>query len=155
MIAVPGYLHISHLNRKIDFDDSSANNNGGTASVIKGKLKNPSDIKKFNVIEVAVKFLNSSVDQTRFHYETAIMSSLPDSPYIAKLLGYCETPMAIIMPYYSLTMTSVFTESKLGKEELASKAALEIALGMELLHDKGIVHFDLKPGKLDTWHGIL
>ena len=152
-IALPGQLLIKNIDRVIDLEttgDSSSFKSGGTASVLRGMLKDPRLVSQHGFIDVAVKIINgrSAMELESFKYEVCIMSSLPESPYIVKLVGYSMRPMSIVMKYYSMSLADMILHRKLESEEGLLKCSLETARGMEIIHSKDIIHFDLKPGMI-------
>ena len=157
-ISVPGHLMVEDLNEFVEFSDVkdlSSHKTGGTAHVVMGKLRNSKDVHKHGFFDVAVKFFHSNAENHKsfyanFRYEVSLMSALPDSPYLAKLIGYTENPMVIIMKRYLSSLAECLEQPGFFKdyETRRFKASIEIALGMEVIHSKNIVHFDLKPGNL-------
>ena len=145
------------MNRKIDLgfedgDASSSIKSGGTANVVFAKLKDSRLIEKHQVTDVAVKLLhgNRNTDPEMFEsfrYEIALMSALPESPYLVKLIGFSMDPMAIVMRRYSSSLQEFLDSSNIFNDDRTRRKAMtEIALGMGLVHSKNIIHFDLKPG---------
>ena len=145
---------IRDLYSAVDMDLSGTGNSksGGTASVTIGKLKDPELIARHQVVDVAVKilFANEKTDPKlveSFKYEVAIMTSLPESPYLIKTIGYCDKPMSIVMKFYPMNMQELLDRGNFFGYQLEKhQASMEIALGMQLIHGKDIIHFDLKPG---------
>ena len=125
---------------------------GGTASVVNAKLIDPSLIEKHRISDVAVKLVkgeNEKAIDESFKYEVAIMSALPESPYLVQFIGYCTKPLAIVMKKYAMSLQDCFQNSEFFLDESKKlKAAKEIAMGMQIVHSKNIIHFDLKPGKM-------
>ena len=156
-ISVPGYLLVENLGDFIQFpndQDSLSTKSGGTAHVIMAKLKDANAPQKYGFTDVAVKFVHSDAKNYKkiyenFRYEISLMSAIPDSPYIVKMVGFCNHPMTIIMKQYMTNLAECLENKSFFKEHQSRrlKASLEIALGMEIIHSKDIVHFDLKPGK--------
>ena len=109
-------------------------------------------IEQFGVLEVAVKYIHGDINRDKivvesFKYEVSIMASLPESPYLVKMIGYCTNPMTIVMKYYPLNLAESFlTLNFIKTREERLKCSLEVAMGMALIHSKDIIHFDLKPG---------
>jgi serine/threonine protein kinase len=120
---------------------------GGTASVVKGHIKTPSMIENLQFTDVAIKIMHSSDANESLKYEVSIMASLPASPYLVKLVGYSLNPIAVIMKYYPLSLADmILNQDFMENDESKLKCCIEIARGMELVHSKEIIHFDLKPG---------
>ena len=156
-VALPGYLLIDNLFKSVKFDskteDASNIQSGGTATIKRGILLTKRLISKHNIIDVAVKFINGDRITSpdifdSFKYEISIMSSLPPSPFLVELIGYSIEPMAIVMKSYAMSLQDVLNRSDfMTNDSIKLKAAKEIALGMQIVHSKDIIHFDLKPGK--------
>jgi serine/threonine protein kinase len=154
-VALPGYLMIDDLYQKLDLPSSesmSEIHTGGTAAVHQAKLIDEQLIQKHQVVDVAIKRIfgdrmkNPTVFDS-FRYEVTIMSSLPASPYLVQLIGYSIDPMAIVMRNYEMNLQEVLDGGDYFiDEQTMNKAITEIALAMQIIHSKDIVHFDLKPG---------
>lgn len=131
---------------------------GGTANVVVGALIDPKLIEKHQIVNVAVKIIHGNGIKDRdlfesFRYEISIMSALPESPYLVKLVGYSMEPMSIVMKRYAMSLQECLDSRDFFKEEWKQhKAMVEIALGMQLVHSKNIIHFDLKPGNYRDFH---
>jgi serine/threonine protein kinase len=163
-VALPGYLLISQLQNSVSLNsetlDGSDLKSGGTATVARGKLIDRKLIEQHLVFDVAVKVVHGDrVKEPKifdsFKYEVTIMSSLPQSPYLVKLVGYSIDPMAIVMKSYAMSLQEALDRQDFfSKDSVKAKAAQEIALGMQIVHSKDIIHFDLKPGKMhgDTYN---
>lgn len=84
-------------------------------------------------------------------YEVMLMNRLPKSPNLIELIGYSgdESRPAIIMKQYPTSLRhQLVDESFPNNGEINMKIAFDIANGMDLIHQKGIVHFDLKPANV-------
>ena len=156
-ISVPGYLL---MNMESDFElgeGAKILGRGGTAHTIKSRLKNPELISKHGVIDVAIKIIRGSEEEAEhreevkraFRYEVAILGSLPSSPFVVKFLGFTEDPvMSIIMKFYPFCLTGLLKNKDFVTEPpLILKIGHDIASGMKVLHENGILHLDLKPRK--------
>jgi serine/threonine protein kinase len=74
------------------------------------------------------------------------MHLLSDSPFIARILGFCLDPRTILMKYYETgTMEDYFKRDQNVSLSLKLCFASDIAKGVEALHAVGISHNDLKP----------
>ena len=124
-------------------------NSGGTAYVMKGTLIDRNLIEKHQTTDVAVKVVNGKEPTVieSFKYEVTIMSALPESKYLVRFIGYCLQPMSIIMKNYSMNLQECLEINGFFHDtERQIKAAREIAMGMQIIHSKNVIHFDLKPG---------
>ena len=150
-ISLPGNILIENLDSVISFEEVDMNvKDGGTANVVMGTLVDPDLISKYQTKVVAVKFIRSTTFQVSesFRYEVSIMSAIPESPFIVQMIGYSLKPMAIIMKKYECSLQDFLDKDQSERDAIFNlKAAREIALGMQLIHSKDIIHFDLKPGK--------
>ena len=149
-IAIPGYLQVI-LSKSIRFPENiQVSGKGGTAQVIKCKLKDPKLIEKHGIVDVAVKIFGKDTGKESFLYEVMIMSSLPKSPNLIELIGYSQgRKFAIIMKDYPLSLRDLLVDKTFpNNSETNMKVAVDIANGMNLIHQKGIVHFDLKPANV-------
>lgn len=127
---------------------------GGTASIFKGFLKSEKLISSHGPIPIAIKIIkvgavNEAEQRESFLYEIAIMSSLPQkTPYLITFIGYCNSPMTIVMKYYPCNVKELITAQKEGVDYcLCLKMCHDISAGMYHLHTSGIIHLDLKPRK--------
>lgn len=134
---------------------------GGTASVIRGTLIDKDLCLKYGNIPVAVKAMKLAIPSQEFlscfFYEVAIMSKLPISPYLAHMIGYSDNPHCIIMKFYPMTLSEIMDDPKFKshptRDLIVRKIALDIATGMDEIHQLDIMHFDLKPGmNCLKWH---
>ena len=150
-IAIPGYLQINLDNSIALTSEVQVSGKGGTAQVIRCKLKDPKLIEKHGIVDVAVKIFGLETSKESFLYEVMIMSSLPKSPNLIELIGYSDDRLvsAIIMKDYPMSLRDLLVDKSFpNNSETNLKVALDIANGMNLIHQKGIVHFDLKPANI-------
>ena len=82
-------------------------------------------------------------------FELAILNSLQNlSEHILQLVGYCEEPqLTIVTRFYSNgTLHSIIhNRTVFVDDRFIMDMATGIARGMEIIHAKNIVHYDLKP----------
>jgi serine/threonine protein kinase len=143
------------LNEMIQLDEQTEEfGAGGTASIVKGRLKAPDMIAQYGVMDVAIKVINnrsaSAAARDSFLYEVALMTAYPESEYLVKIIGYSESPMCIIMKFYPFSLKDILKRDDFENNvSISFKIAMDIAIGMSILHNRGIIHFDLKPGKFN------
>jgi serine/threonine protein kinase len=83
-----------------------------------------------------------------FNQEISLMEFFADSPYVAKLIGYCQEPVCLIMKYYSCGSLDNWTEKNsetARKYKFKVKICKDLASGIEVLHNRQVAHCDLKP----------
>lgn len=82
--------------------------------------------------------------------EEAEMMERLDSKYIAKVYGCLETDKCLftVMEFFEHGSLDTVLQRNGLSPELRIPILLEIAHGMEYLHEQGIIHRDLKPGNV-------
>jgi serine/threonine protein kinase len=111
------------------------------------KAQNP------DIDHVAVKVMQSAdqsspFSSSQFHFEVAIMSSIPEHDNVVKFIGYCEKPMSIIMKHYMTSLSDMLFESDIDvPSAMVVKIAYDVTKGLFHLHKNGILHLDVKPRK--------
>ena len=129
---------------------------GGTAIIIKAKLK-ANDLKaKHSVEDIAIKIINEdkispeSLPEMKksFLYEVTVMSSIPKHDNIVHLIGYAEDPMSIVMKFYPISLRDLIKSTNETICPLIFKIALDVARGVDTIHKHEILHLDIKPRKL-------
>jgi serine/threonine protein kinase len=69
-----------------------------------------------------------------------------DSPYIAKLVGYCYEPACIVLKYYRAGSLDNWLEKNRAREtRLRMNVLCDVARGVFILHERQVSHSDLKP----------
>jgi TPR repeat protein/serine/threonine protein kinase len=103
---------------------------------------------KFDGSAVAIKELYfNEIEEERitrkFHEEAQTLHRL-SHPRIVRLFGITKEPHALVMEYMPLgSLDKVLRQQKLSYQQKL-RIALDIALGLKYLHEKGITHRDLK-----------
>ena len=93
-----------------------------------------------------------------FRYEVALMHWIGfTNAHIVPMLGFCLNPLAIVMPFYDTSLGHLLaianaleeTQAKIVKFNLDDclKIARQVSHGMAHIHERKVIHLDLKPGK--------
>ena len=140
------------LKTDVIYDSANTSNVRGiglTSTVVKGSLASSSLLEKFGDIPVAVKlFKDDESGHDDYLFEVAIMSILPVCPFLVQLIGYSEAPKAIVMKHYQVTLKLLLKSPEIIKSIiLRLKIGYDIAHGMNVIHNCGVLHLDLKPRK--------
>ncbi|KAI3654226.1 hypothetical protein MP228_000945 [Amoeboaphelidium protococcarum] len=105
------------------------------------------------IVKVAADNLEAMSDRARnaFFQELVLMNLFKDQPQFIKLYGYSEVPACILMRYYPLgSLKSYMLGQSIINHVAYSKTQLVyiykmLAAGYSFMHQKNIVHFDIKP----------
>ncbi|KAI3638904.1 hypothetical protein MIR68_003402 [Amoeboaphelidium protococcarum] len=105
------------------------------------------------IVKVAADNLEVMSDRARnaFFQELVLMNLFKDQPQFIKLYGYSEVPACILMRYYPLGSLNRYMLGQSAINHVAySKSQLVfiykmLAAGYLFMHQKNIVHFDIKP----------
>ena len=147
-----------------NFSNRNIIGKGGFSKVYKGELRDGTD----RAVDVAVKRLKRArlTDKGRgdFLREVEVMSTLRHVN-LAELLYYCQDQEEDewILVYEWMEKKSlnryIFGEQNMPRSSPNWAQRLEIihgvAIGVEFLHSKGVIHRDLKPGNIlldDSWN---
>lgn len=108
---------------------------------------------------VAIKFYNRSggVDVSMLAREVEKLARLAADRYVVQLLevGWNATPPYYVMDFIEGgSLEDLLGDGKLVDQEHAIEIFHDVVMGLKHLHNKGILHCDLKPGNvlLDTDH---
>ena len=150
IVSLPGYCLID-MDRDINVNDEAKLGEGGTATIFKCTFSKISMVSKYGFNEVAVKLLKAAdqkaIDMIKF--EIAIMSNIPPCPNVIQFVGYSDSPLAIVMKYYPMSLKDLIKRIDFKKDRfLPMKIAYDVSFGMTHIHEQGILHLDLKPRKL-------
>ena len=94
-----------------------------------------------------------------FFQEVSIMWYLVQEKNIAKLIGYCEEPLALIMKFYPLGSLDNLIHKQRERANLVDirytnqmmiQLAGDIARGLRAIHVAGFVHSDIKVSEVLT-----
>ena len=138
-------MKISNLEQKIAVEERIGE--GGTANIVKGRFTDPSLIAQSGILHVAVKYVDFSVSEESFRYEITIMSKLPKNhPNIVMFLGYGDSPRSMVLKFYQMSLKGLLASPDFERSESTIyDMVFGIANGMKAIHEKNIIHFDLKP----------
>ena len=109
------------------------------------------DLKlKHGTDKIAVKVLSATEKDQHFLYEIALMTAIPRNPWVVDFIGYTFEPArSIIMKYYQADLKSWLQVKDLKlPPKIIYKIAWDVANGINKIHAAGVLHLDLKPGKL-------
>jgi serine/threonine protein kinase len=74
------------------------------------------------------------------------MEFFADSPFIARLIGYCKEPLCLVVKYYpSGSLDSYILKHTTTNNRLKTYCCKQIAQGLSLMHGRQVAHCDVKP----------
>lgn len=148
--ALPSELHPyvidkSHLIADFRMCSNTMIGHGVQGDVLKAELKTSQGQQI-----VAVK-INRNRDEFKNIITEALMMQKLQSPYTIKFFGILECEeniFCIIMPLYPATLSTSLKESPLIPLTQKIRFILDIALGLNQLHEQGYIHCDIKCSNL-------
>lgn len=153
-LTVPGFKEVSVM-RDLRYLSKISEGGGGTVH-----LAVPlSEMLKSDAINnlVVVKALNTSNDlaidaelQLAFQQEMSLHWYFRDCPYVAKFLGYSNSPRTIILKFYPLGSLKGFLASKPFPvtKRLTVRLLSDISRALYAIHQAGFAHCDVKPDNI-------
>lgn len=144
-LSVPAYLEIQY---SMSVREKEVLAEGGFGTVSLADALTP-QLRQFGD-QVIVKQLKQSELSDRnmklFYQEISLMEYFKNEQYIAKLLGYSTEPFCLIMKYYPLgSLTKMIKKTRNRCKIHVLAFSRDIAAGLWTMHQKGVVHNDLKP----------
>jgi serine/threonine protein kinase len=142
MLALPGYRKLYF---DIDFRLLQEIASGGFGSVYMAESLSPVRLPEHTFVVKLVdekKMMKEHVREA-FFQEVAIMNMLNGKGFFVEFMGYCDSPYAIVMKYYTVTLGNYVRTQALSKS-LIMIFAHNISSALSVLHSYGIVHCDLK-----------
>lgn len=99
-----------------------------------------------------IKFYGESMSMVRksqqqaFWDEVALLNSLKDCDFIARMLGYSVEPTCILIPYYPLgNLEQIFVSKSLTFRPFnILRIALDMARALQVLHNRSLAHRNFK-----------
>jgi hypothetical protein len=88
--------------------------------------------------------LNKGVEGC-FWEEVKLLHKLQQYEYITRIVGYCTTPVAILIQYYDVGMEQVFTQKMQFRASEVVSIVKDVANAIRVLNDEGIAHRNVKP----------
>jgi serine/threonine protein kinase len=151
VFAIPGYLNLVE-GEDYEIQRERTFGAGGTATTVLGKVIQNGQDRLKGILDIAIKrftdgYVNAHPED--FFYEVALIASIPKSPFVVDFLGYSDSPeKRIIMKLYDGCLSKLISHHRIRfTPSLVMKIVREIAKGLKVIHDAGIVHLDLKPSK--------
>lgn len=151
VIALPGFL-------KLDFQvvrPERVMAEGGGGIIYEAELLDERLKAKHRIKKVAVKVVKNAggwdTEEMRnmFNQEVSIMWSLSFHENIIKLIGFTEEPLAMIMKYYSQSMSDLIKNAPdYLTDEVTVRFTYHIVHALAEMHCLGVVHRDLKTANL-------
>lgn len=90
--------------------------------------------------------LTSAENMSMFHTEVAVMWSLCFNPNVITLLGYCESPLAIVTKLYPTDLSDVLHDPHTPLDFPTRFHLVKgLAKGLAVTHELFIAHRDVKP----------
>eukprot|EP00158_Paraphelidium_tribonemae_P007459 Partr_v1_DN28255_c0_g1_i1_m76197 putative protein kinase kinase kinase len=153
VFAIPGFLSVTEGD---DFTVDEALTKGGggdiyTGTAFKSRLLIYGDtvaIKRVRNVKSEHE-AESSAGRERFFQELSITYSLQSCKNIVRILGYSENPASLIMKYYpDGSLYAWLNRLRKRKQQLKpaqmTALALDVAHGLQAIHNHGFVHADIK-----------
>lgn len=136
-LQIPGFLQ---LNEATDYRVVESFASGGGGELFRGRMLAHSHSN----LKVVIKRMLNSVSLPAFRQEVALIWLFNDNDHIVKLLGFNEMRLDIVMPEYTMGSLARFLDSENYSTKTAVSIALDVARGLAVMHERGIVHQDIK-----------
>lgn len=154
-VSIPGFLNLK-MEQDVVLENQIATGGGGDVFIAKALHRDLIQRAENTIIIAKTIHVNpdhQSEQEAQFYQEISLMYMLRDSPHFGKLVGYCETPMTILMRFYPHGSLDRFVSgAATGKlqsitynKKLIVGIMLDISRGLMAMHGYGVVHSDIKP----------
>lgn len=152
-LTIPGYREFTQIDFCIQDSDSIGRGNQGTIRLASSLNKDLAPLQSLMALKLVEKPLNQISESLKiaFDQEVSILWLLKDSNYIAKCLGFCYEPFAIILKYYPLGSLQQYLHGKdrpVFTKRILMALLQDIASGLAAIHEHEIVHCDIKSANI-------
>lgn len=148
--AVPGFLQFK-AGAEFRWHKSIAKGGGGEVFLGDALIPRLQEFGPTIIVKVASKSRGSlelCLSQA-FDQEISVMHLLGRHKNIARLLGWCEEPVSMLMKYYKLGALDHFIKNgKVFSKGLKLDFMLDVARGLSFMHSKKVAHCDIKPANI-------
>ncbi len=125
---------------------------GGFGSVSVGDTLKPQMRvfgEKIIIKTILAKELNER-QKSMFNQEVSLMYYLRAEKHIAKIVGYCTDPYALLMKFYPMGSLDNWlgNETNVKTRRILIQFAIDIASGIGAMHRNGFAHCDLKSANI-------
>jgi hypothetical protein len=101
--------------------------------------------KTGNLVIQKVVFVKNQTAQEAFYQEVGIMIMLSPFPNFARIIGYTENPVSMILQYYPDGSLHDYIKDKIYGKVVIVKILKEVSSSLRIMHAYHLAHCDIKP----------